>query len=584
MKKGLLFLSFAIMAYATPIYGYWDHGQIEVNGFCYLINTENHTAEVTWGECYCTNTGHSPCNDCASYPDLQVANIPSSIVYNGQTYQVTRIGEFAFGACSNLSSVTIPNSVTSIGQYAFQYCTSITSIEIPQSVSLIEFYAFAMCSSLKEVKLVSSIPLTLNPYNEHHYHGDIFYGTSCDFYVPCGSLETYKTADGWTGYASRIKYDVYLASIASKAEHGVVSTDKDVVTVCDDPYVTLTAIPDYGYQFFQWNDGNTDNPRTIELYQDTTFVAEFTFAKYGTCGVNNALTWEYEDKSKSLTISGKGELTENYTFGLEAPTQMQNLIIGNEVTAIGDRAFYATNTLNHLTIGGNVASIGDYAFAECKNFDDITSYATTVPIITEKTFENVGNKQYIYLYVPEDRERAYKRDVNWGQFDIQIKGAETTNTDGKVTIVPTDNTVEITWPSVANADTYEIVITKDGEVVCTLIFNADGQLAGIAFAPSRNNTQQAQTTGFRFTVTGLTNGTNYGYKIASKNASGVTINEKSGSFTTTGGAQGIDQITNDPYGVSRSEELQITNKILRNGQILILRGDKIYTMTGQEVK
>ena len=37
----------------------------------------------------------------------------------------------------------------------------------------------------------------------------------------------------------------------------------------------ISASPYHGYHFTQWNDGNTDNPRTIKLTQDTTFIAEF---------------------------------------------------------------------------------------------------------------------------------------------------------------------------------------------------------------------------------------------------------------------------------------------------------------------
>lgn len=58
--------------------------------------------------------------------------IPTSVTYNGKTYQVTSIGDYAFWSCSDLTSVTIPNSVTSIGDYAFSGCMGLTSLSIPQ--------------------------------------------------------------------------------------------------------------------------------------------------------------------------------------------------------------------------------------------------------------------------------------------------------------------------------------------------------------------------------------------------------------------------------------------------------------------
>ena len=48
--------------------------------------------------------------------------IPEFVFYNDLLYSVTSIGEGAFYDCSNLTSVTIPNSITSIGVCAFQYC------------------------------------------------------------------------------------------------------------------------------------------------------------------------------------------------------------------------------------------------------------------------------------------------------------------------------------------------------------------------------------------------------------------------------------------------------------------------------
>ncbi|MBO7124438.1 MAG: leucine-rich repeat domain-containing protein, partial [Bacteroidales bacterium] len=80
---------------------------------------------------------------------IEVANIPSSVTINGNTYTVTKIGERAFAfdipISDKLTSVSIPNTVTSIGDEAFLGCTSITSIIIPNSVTSIGESAFAFC-------------------------------------------------------------------------------------------------------------------------------------------------------------------------------------------------------------------------------------------------------------------------------------------------------------------------------------------------------------------------------------------------------------------------------------------------------
>ena len=118
---------------------------------------------------------------------------------------------------------------------------------------------------------------------------------------------------------------------------------------------------------------------------------------------------------------------------------------------------------------------------------------------------------------------------------------------------------------------------KGGNVICTLIFNSNGQLTQIAFnVPSRNNApQQTQAAGFSFTVTGLEEGTSYDLTITSKDNNGTTLDTKTISFTTTGEPQGIEDVPSD--------QVQST-KFLRDGKMYIIRGDKTYTLQGQEVK
>ena len=92
--------------------------------------------------------------------------IPSSVINNSITYSVVRIGDFAFNECTELVSVTIPNSVTSINDYAFVNC-GITSITIPDSVTYIGYDVFKSCESLTSVKLPININFT-------HINSDIF--------------------------------------------------------------------------------------------------------------------------------------------------------------------------------------------------------------------------------------------------------------------------------------------------------------------------------------------------------------------------------------------------------------------------
>ena len=63
--------------------------------------------------------------------------------------------------------------------------------------------------------------------------------------------------------------------------------------------------------------------------------------------------------------------------------------------------------------------------------------------------------------------------------------------------------------------------------------------------------------------------------MTAKGNNGNVLKTESGSFTTTGDAQGLEDV--------QGNNVQCT-KIVHNGQIYLLRGEKVYTLTGQEVK
>ena len=84
-------------------------------------------------------------------------NIPSTVTYNGRTFTVVSIGEYAFRDCSQITSVSIPASVKSIKGFAFYNCSQMTKVNIPTAVSYIGSNAFEGCASLVSLQIPNGI-------------------------------------------------------------------------------------------------------------------------------------------------------------------------------------------------------------------------------------------------------------------------------------------------------------------------------------------------------------------------------------------------------------------------------------------
>ena len=286
------------------------------------ITTANIPDSVTYNSVTysVTSIGEGAFRNCDSLTSVTIPNSVTSIGYgafwncSGLTSvtipnSVTSIGNRAFDGCSGLSSVTIPDSVTSIGNYAFSNCSGLTSpvynahvfafmpttysgaYTIPDGIESIAGGAFYGCSGLTSVTIPNSVTsignlafynctgltsVTIEAETPPALGLSVFNNTNdCPIYVPCGTIDAYTSA--WPEYANRIIIMPLNYQITGNVNIEGAGSVQLPQYICDD---VIIAVSNYGYHFTKWSDGNTDNPRTIVLTQDTTFTAEFAKNTY----------------------------------------------------------------------------------------------------------------------------------------------------------------------------------------------------------------------------------------------------------------------------------------------------------------
>lgn len=224
-------------------------------GDLYYNIKDDGTAEVTYQE-YKSDL---------NYSGLTSVVIPESVTYYGTTYSVTSIGRYAFLDCTDLTSITLPNSVTSIGENAFSDCTYLETVIFGSGLQNIRECAFWYCQNIYEMTIYATkVP---------NVSRQAFDGVSkmAELHVPAESVKKYKIHPEWGLFnvITTIPYTVTL--LCDNVQGAVVGSG----SYQPNEQVTITAKPNAGYRFVQWSDGITTNPRTIVVASDTTLTAEF---------------------------------------------------------------------------------------------------------------------------------------------------------------------------------------------------------------------------------------------------------------------------------------------------------------------
>ena len=448
--------------------------------------------------------------------DLVSVKIPTS---------VKSIGKYAFGDCRSLESITIPNGVTTIADYAFYGCTALTSITIPAGVTSIGVAAFSSCYSLVSIAIPKNV---------------VNIGDGAFSY--CKALRSIVVRSSNPNYDSRNNCNAIIETATNTL---IASCNRTTIPS------TVTKI---GVNAF-----SGCNHDSIVIPNNIDSIMDYAFSGSSLSSIILPNTVKY---------MGKGVF--------QFCRSLKSITIPESVASVRDNAFQYCSNLTSVVIPSTVTNIGKFAFSNCYLLDSVRSYASIPPAVDSTAFLDIS------LYVPCEVLSNYQAHKVWGQFiNIQCISSEEVEIE-EVMVEPGTTEVIITWPTDKNAESYTIVIKKEDEVVCTLVFNAEGQLLTMAFAPGREGNRSAQyaeqvdNKGYRFTVIGLEDGTDYTYEITVHDVDDNIIATHSGKFTT--------EPLSDLENTYTNSIKTTTQKIMRKGQLFILRDGKTYDVMGAEIK
>lgn len=213
----------------------------------------------------------------------------------------------AFNGCDNIETFVFGDSITTIpqntmvGSSSSWNRTNIRKMVFGSRLASIASDAFIYIYNVDTIVCKASVPPTLG--NANSLPG---YSTTIDvLMVPCESTPAYLANTSWSSHFTDIVGDVHISGNADKLAvnnpaYGNVNYD------CSTGQMTAEA--NYGYHFVQWNDGNTQNPRSVSLAGDVLYTA--IFAK-------NIYTISFSDTTKGVfTGGGQFEYLDTITISV----------------------------------------------------------------------------------------------------------------------------------------------------------------------------------------------------------------------------------------------------------------------------
>lgn len=450
--------------------------RVSIGDLMYNLDTEKAVAEVTYRT-----------QDQTNYSTLSGAVvIPEIVEYAESTFRVTSIGMGAFAFCENISTITLPVTITNIGMYAFHECHSLSSINLPEGLVSIGEAAFYKCGSLLPI----TIPSTLTTFGLHPF-------------VDCVNMTKVT-----------ILSNSVVSAVYTKASNLSHVFGKQVTEIVLGEGVT--AIGEYAFNGFV-NLQKVTIPSSVESIGNSAFGE--CVLKDVNINSNSIIGAKYSKYSG--TLAGIfGDAVENY-------------YLGDDVTTIGDCAFYNGTNIKSLHLPAQMTSIGEGAFDKCTGLTGEFSFPEGIEILSAYVLQDCSGITSVKL--PNTLKEIYT---------YALAGCDIT---------------ELTLPaSLTGIGMYGLADCK-GLTSLTCLATTPPEAEKYAFleidCPN--------------TPLYVPEGSVEAYQNAEEW-------KKFNPILPIASPTDVEQITND--------ELPATVKILRNNQIFLLRGDKVYTLQGQEVK
>ncbi len=310
---------------------------------------------------------------------------------------ITEISGFAFYDCDTLTSVQFPDSLYKIGGSAFYGCDGITSVVIPQNVGVVTLGAFAATSNLESI--------SVEPGNAAYYSSGnclietnsktLIFGIKTSVIPSDGSVEliSYRAFSHCSGLKSidipegvRAISSFPLVGTTSPITFGAFSDCADLERVHLPS--TLTTIGSGAFY-------NCANLSEIIIPDSVTTIDSSAFMKCKSLtevtipeGITKLGNFSFRDCSSLETLNFNainvsknpgtvmiGLPPETYADWLAGCTSLTDLVIGENVETVPEKAFYNINSIRTITLHNSV-QIGKDAFKKCDKFSRINFYGT----------------------------------------------------------------------------------------------------------------------------------------------------------------------------------------------------------------